>query len=99
MVGTWRGDDGATLTLAADHFFDAGRLPLHRTEPSSFEAPWTGAGDWLLSSPDRYDVQSVSLSVGRHAVPVYRHRSDDGIRLYLWIGRIDLYQRYWMDLR
>ncbi|MEV4628432.1 hypothetical protein AB0J90_19400 [Micromonospora sp. NPDC049523] len=95
--GEWQGPDGAVLTLRPDHTFDTRRLPAQLTAPERFTRPWTGSGTWHLAEPDRYDVQSISVIVDSYALPLYLDRSQDSIRLYLWIGLPQEGKRYFLD--
>ncbi len=48
VVGTWRNNSGATLTLRSDGAFTARGLPAHAGETSYGTVPHQGSGRWHL---------------------------------------------------
>jgi hypothetical protein len=96
VVGDWRGNDGAGITLRADHTFDAHqlRLRLKSTDP---DATFTGSGTWQLATRSTYEPQRVRLFVDGYGDALYVDKSSSRVRLFQWIGDPDADDRYWLD--
>lgn len=97
LVGTWRGNDGATLTLSTDGTFQAEQFPLQLAAPDFFTTPHTGSGVSELLPSDKYEGQRIELVVDHKALDTIEPEWSGGhVRLFFFIGDPDEDRRYWL---
>ncbi|WP_370419180.1 hypothetical protein AB8O64_12155 [Streptomyces sp. QH1-20] len=64
LVGSWRGSQGAELTLREDGSLTAVNVPTHFSVDNEPLKPFTGKGSWDLEEKPELDNQEIDVTLG-----------------------------------
>ncbi|MFF7684755.1 hypothetical protein ACFZB6_01210 [Streptomyces syringium] len=64
LVGSWRGSQGAELTLRKDGSLTAVNVPTHFSVDNEPLKPFTGTGSWELEEKPELDNQEIDVTLG-----------------------------------